>query len=62
MFQVSQAVAYIFTYNNFCLILDYLCSTGNNVTFHSLATQQTGKLLDISKLTTQCVSTEYIVR
>jgi len=61
MFQVSEVAVYICTYNNLCLNLNVLCSIGKNVTFHSTTMQQPGTILDISKFTTQCVNTEYIV-
>ena len=60
MFQVSQVAVYNFTRIKLCLNLNFLCSAGNNVTFHSMAMQQTGTVLGISKFTTQCVNREYI--
>jgi len=45
-----------FTYNKLCLIFNFLCSIVQDVTSHSPVMQQTGTVLDILKLPTQCVS------
>lgn len=47
---------YIFTYNKLRLLINFLCSTANNVTLRTMLMEQTGTLLDGKKLTNHRVS------
>ena len=49
-------------YNNLCLIITFLCSTGIKIIPHILGMQQTGTVLDISTLPTECVSCGKILK